>query len=56
MTQGKDTQSLKLQQVLLKASREGTSLVAQVVKNPPAKAGNMGSVPGLERSHMPRDN
>ena len=24
------------------------------VKNPPAKAGDMGSVPGLGRSHMPR--
>ena len=24
-----------------------------VVKNPPANAGDMGSSPGLERSHMP---
>ncbi|XP_068412549.1 coiled-coil domain-containing protein 15 isoform X7 [Eschrichtius robustus] len=27
-----------------------------VVKNPPAKAGDMGSTPGLGRSHMPRNN
>ena len=26
------------------------------VKNPPANAGNMGSIPGLGRSHMPRSN
>ena len=25
-----------------------------VVKNPPASAGDMGSSPGLGRSHMPR--
>ena len=27
-----------------------------VVKNPPANAGDMGSVPGLGRSHMPQSN
>ena len=27
-----------------------------VVKNPPADAGDMGSIPGLGRSHMPRSN
>ena len=27
-----------------------------VVKNPPAIAGDMGSIPGLGRSHMPRSN
>ena len=27
-----------------------------VVKNPPANAGDMGSSPGLGRSHMPRSN
>ena len=27
-----------------------------VVKNPPANAGDMGSSPGLGRSHMPRNN
>ena len=27
-----------------------------VVKNPPAKAGDTGSSPGLGRSHMPRSN
>ena len=25
-----------------------------VVKNPPSNAGDMGSIPGLGRSHMPR--
>ena len=30
--------------------RPGTSLVAQMVKNPPADAGDKGSVPGSERS------
>ena len=27
-----------------------------VVKNPPANAGDMGSSPGLGRSHIPRSN
>ena len=27
-----------------------------VVKNPPANAGDMGSIPDLERSHMPQGN
>ena len=27
-----------------------------VVKNPPANAGDMGSSPGLGRSHVPRSN
>ena len=27
-----------------------------VVKNPPANAGDTGSIPGLGRSHMPRSN
>ena len=27
-----------------------------VVKNPPAKAGDTGSSPGPERSHMPQSN
>ena len=27
-----------------------------VVKNPPANAGDMGSIPGLGRSHMPWKN
>ena len=27
-----------------------------VVKNPPANAGDMGSIPGLGRSQMPRSN
>ena len=33
----------------------GTSLVAQWL-NPPANAGDTGSIPGLGRSHMPRSN
>ncbi|XP_057578113.1 formin-1 isoform X2 [Hippopotamus amphibius kiboko] len=36
--------------------QKGTSLVAQVVKNPPANAGDTGSIPGPGRSHMPRSN
>ena len=28
----------------------------RVVKNPPANAGDTGSIPGLGRSHMPRNN
>ena len=27
-----------------------------VVNNPPANAGDMGSIPDLERSHMPQNN
>ena len=27
-----------------------------VFKNPPANAGDMGSIPGPERSHMPQSN
>ena len=27
-----------------------------VVKNPPANVGGIGSIPALERSHMPRSN
>ena len=34
----------------------GTSLVAPVVKNPPANAGDTGSSPGPGRSHMPWSN
>ena len=30
----------------------GTSLVAQLVKNPPANAGDTGSIPGLGGSHV----
>ena len=29
---------------------------SQVVKNPPANAGDAGSIPGPGRSHMPRNN
>ena len=31
-------------------------LGGSVVKNPPANAGDMSSIPDLGRSHMPRDN
>ena len=34
----------------------GTFLIICVVKNLPVIAGNMGSVPGLGRSHMPWGN
>ena len=33
------------------SSREDASLVAQLVKNPPAIEGDLGSIPGLGRSH-----
>ena len=32
----------------------GDFLGGSVVKNPPANAGDMGLIPGLGRSHMPR--
>ena len=31
-------------------------LGGSVVKNPPATAGDTGSIPGPERSHMPQSN
>ena len=34
----------------------GGAVVSAVVKNPPAKAGDMGLSPGPGRSHMPRSN
>ena len=34
----------------------GTSLGGAVVKNPPTNARDMGLIPGLGRSHMPRSN
>ena len=34
----------------------GTSLVAQWLRNPPANAGDTGSIPGPGRCHMPRSN
>ena len=36
-----------------KNHKAGTSLVAQWIKNPPAKVRDMGSIPGPGRSHMP---
>ena len=36
--------------ILKKISKPGTG--GTVVKNPPANAGDMGSIPGLGRSHM----
>ena len=34
----------------------GASLVAQWLKNPPAKAKDMGSIPDPGRSHLPQSN
>ena len=34
----------------------GASQVVQVVKNPPANAGDMGSIHSLRKSYMPRNN
>ena len=36
--------------------RVGTSLVAQWIKNPPANAGDTGSISGPGRSNMPQNN
>ena len=41
-----------LQKALSKEQKEGFPGDA-VVKNPPAHAGDTGSIPGLGRSHMP---
>ena len=38
---------LSLQYILLSLQFYGQSLVAQTVKNPPAKAGDLGLIPGL---------
>ena len=35
---------------------KGDFLSGAVVKNPPASAGDTGSIPGPGRSHMPRSN
>ena len=40
--------------LLLKINKE--LLGGAVVKNPPANAGDTGSIPGPGRSHMPRSN
>ena len=46
---------LDLEQMLFYFSRyQGGFLGCSVVKNPPAKAGDVGSIPGLERSPRPR--
>ena len=46
---------IKYKEKILKAAREGFPGGA-VVENLPANAGDMGSSPGLGRSHMPRSN
>ena len=40
----------------LTRTRSGDFPGGAVVKNPPANAGDMGSIPGLGRSHMPQSN
>ena len=37
--------------IVMPSSRKDASLVAQLVKNPPAIEGDLGSIPGLGRSH-----
>ena len=39
-----------------KKKEQGDSLGSPLVKNPPANAGDTGSIPGLERSHKPQSN
>ena len=46
-------QYLKCAKHLSQEFDTGTSLVVPVVKNLPAKAGDMGSTPGPGRFHMP---
>ena len=41
---------------MLKKSIEWDFPGGAVVKNPPANAGDMGSIPGPGRSHMPQSN
>ena len=42
---------------ILKKTRDNRDFPGgSVVKNPPANAGDMGSILGLGRSHMPRSN
>ena len=42
--------------MLIQNHSPGDSLGGAVVKKPPANAGNMGSIPGPGRSHMPHSN
>ena len=41
---------------LLQSRIQGPSPGGSVVKNPPANAGDTGSIPGPRRSHMPQSN
>ena len=43
---------IKVQTIMYKIQKWGFR-GGSVVKNPPANAGNRGSIPGPERSHMP---
>ena len=44
------------QAVVIKTQPFGDFPGGAVVKNPPVNAGDMGSSPGLGRSHMPQSN
>ena len=46
----------KVQQTMQENKRLGDFPGGAVVKNPPANAGDTGSIPGLGRYHMPRSN
>ena len=43
-------------EVVFKITGLGDFPGGTMVKNPPANAGDMGSIPGPGRSHMPRSN
>ena len=52
MGAGRSPVGLRLQRFGTISKEERASLVAQLVKNPPAYAEYMGSIPGLRRSHL----
>ena len=55
----KKTQKTKRLRTIKKLNQESTDVDfpgGAVIKNPPANAGDMGSIPGPGRSHMPQSN
>ena len=47
---------LSIKVLISKTRQKGTYPGGTVVKNPPANAGDTGSIPGLGKSHMPQSN
>ena len=55
----KKTKKTKRLRTIKKLNQESTDVDfpgGAVIKNPPANAGDMGSIPGPGRSHMPQSN